>query len=364
MNFTAPIYQNARPTMLAVMQTAMQAAVLGLMGVALGISSTAHAQETARETTQVSARALMLPAPATRTFEQVETTGRYAMPIGPYLQDQVEMLMLNGAFSLEAWRLAGNAQPSHILMAEFSRQLADSGYEILYQCAEIQCGGFDFRFKINVIPEPFMHIDLGDYQFLAAHKPSADASKETGDTGDYVTLLVSRSPGAGFVQIARIGPPQPDGATDTALATVTSTMTDPNAGTTPGRGQSDAAIDVQLAQNGFAVLAGLEFETGSSDLGAGPFDSLRQLAGYLDTHPDATVALVGHSDAEGALAVNITLSKRRAASVRTRLIDLYDLPAAQLTAEGIGFLAPLGSNATDQGRTQNRRVEVVLTSTR
>ncbi len=313
--------------------------------------------------TQASAQALQLPTPATKTFEQLESVSSYVLPIGPFANDQVPFRTLSGSYSLETWRLGDNGQPSHLLMADLGRQLADSGYEIVYQCAEIQCGGFDFRFGINVVSEPHMHVDLGDYQFLAAYKPSEDASKSsTGDTSNYITLLVSRSPSAGFVQIARIGP---EGASQSGegagkdLATVTSTMSDPNI----TGALSDTAIATQLDENGFAVLSDLVFETGSSQLGTGPFDSLDQLATYLLAHPEYRVTLVGHSDADGPLATNITLSTHRAGSVRSRLIDLHALPADQLSAEGIGFLAPLGSNSTDEGRTQNRRVEVVLTST-
>lgn len=311
-------------------------------------------------------QALQLPAPATKTFEQVDANGSYAIPLGPFSDGQVAFRTLNGAFSMETWRLADNTQASHLLMADLGRQLADNGYDILYQCAEIQCGGFDFRFAINIIPEPQMHVDLGDFQYLAAFKPHEDANKGSGrngeNGGDYISLIVSRSPGAGFIQIARVGPPRGTEASDSAtrdVATVTSTMTDPAS----NRAASGAPIAEQLDKNGFAVLADLVFETGSSDLGVGPFDSLSQLAAYLDEHPESTVALVGHSDAKGSLHVNITLSENRANSVRTRMIDLHSLPSGQLTAKGVGFLAPLASNSTDEGRTQNRRVEVVLTST-
>lgn len=312
---------------------------------------------------QASGQALLLPTPATKTFEQAENVNSYALPTGPFTNGQVPFRTLSGSYSLETWHLAGNPQPSHLLMADLGRQLANAGYQILYQCAEIQCGGFDFRFGINVVSEPYMHVDLGDYQFLAAYKANEDAHKSRiEDSNQYITLLVSRSPGAGFVQITRIGPAgtgETAEDTGTNLATVTSTMSDPNIG--PALPNAD--ISEQLDKNGFAVLSDLVFQTGSSELGPGPFDSLDQLATYLLAHPEYSVALVGHSDADGSLVTNITLSKHRAGSVRDRLIDLHALPADQLSAEGVGFLAPLGSNSTEDGRTQNRRVEVVLTST-
>ena len=74
--------------------------------------------------------------------------------------------------------------------------------------------------------------------------------------------------------------------------------------------------------------------------------------------------MVGHTDAEGTLSGNLELSKKRAASVLERLVSAYRVPRAQLEAAGVGYLVPRASNLTEGGRDQNRRVEVVLTSTR
>jgi len=93
------------------------------------------------------------------------------------------------------------------------------------------------------------------------------------------------------------------------------------------------------------------------------FTSLTELADYLKANPEKRVALVGHTDAEGSLAGNISLSKRRAASVMDRLINDLGVNPGQLEAEGIGYLAPIASNQTDDGRTRNRRVEAILVST-
>jgi OOP family OmpA-OmpF porin len=70
--------------------------------------------------------------------------------------------------------------------------------------------------------------------------------------------------------------------------------------------------------------------------------------------------LVGHTDATGGLEINISVSRRRAASVVERLVAAYNVPRAQIAAEGVGYLAPRATNLTDAGRTANRRVEAVL----
>jgi OOP family OmpA-OmpF porin len=107
----------------------------------------------------------------------------------------------------------------------------------------------------------------------------------------------------------------------------------------------------------------LDFGTGAADLTEGRYESLAALADWLKANPDKTVALVGHTDASGGLDGNIVISKRRAESVRARLIAAYDIPPAQIEAQGVGYLSPIGSNLTEEGRQKNRRVEAILTST-
>ena len=91
--------------------------------------------------------------------------------------------------------------------------------------------------------------------------------------------------------------------------------------------------------------------------------SLQALAAFLRADPARRVTLVGHTDTVGALDRNIALSKRRAASVLERLVSAHGVPRAQIAAEGMGYLAPIASNLTPEGREANRRVEVVLLNT-
>jgi OOP family OmpA-OmpF porin len=87
---------------------------------------------------------------------------------------------------------------------------------------------------------------------------------------------------------------------------------------------------------------------------------LKELAAFFAKRNDIRLVLVGHTDSVGALDFNIALSKRRAASVRMRLLDVYGLDASRIEAEGNGYLAPIKSNLDSAGRSANRRVEVVV----
>ena len=94
------------------------------------------------------------------------------------------------------------------------------------------------------------------------------------------------------------------------------------------------------------------------------FASLAELADWLARTPDVAVAIVGHTDADGSLEGNIAISRRRAQAVVDRLVADYGVPAGQLTAAGMGYLAPVASNLTPDGRAANRRVEAVITGRR
>lgn len=291
---------------------------------------------------------LSLPASAELRAESVEPAGRYALPVAPWREDVgVQTERVSGSVTRQAWRIGGTGLTSFEILLDLRRQIVKEGYDIRFECSTQTCGGFDFRYGIEVIGAPEMHVDLGDFHFLAASRP--------GDIPDHVSLLVSRSPSAGFVQIVQVG----------ALA---ARPAEPLAST---KAEPGAALPAQLASEigpamediGRFVLADLVFDTGSAELGPGSFTSLQDLADYLNDNPRKRVALVGHTDAAGSLAGNISLSKRRAASVMTRLIEDFGVDQGQLEAEGVGYLAPIASNQTGDGRTMNRRVEAILVST-
>ena len=90
--------------------------------------------------------------------------------------------------------------------------------------------------------------------------------------------------------------------------------------------------------------------------------ALRNLARTLRAHPAMAVGVVGHTDALGSDAYNQNLSERRARAVSIAL-EQYDVPDERIVATGMGEMAPIASNATEDGRAQNRRVEISLKMT-
>ena len=295
------------------------------------------------------------PRGAERTMQRIAELDSHALPIGPWADGAMLTQRVEGRVEQTAWRVPGAAEAGTLaLISPLRAALLADGWQVLFECEALSCGGFDFRYSIDVLPEPDMHVDLGDFRFLSAER--------TGPGGpEAVSLLVSRSAEAGFVQVVSIGaappaapPPIPESQAAPAAAIV--------------RERADAVLQpsglaTALQANGSAVLEDLVFGSGSAELGRGPFATLATLADFLKQDPARRVVLVGHTDASGGLAGNTALSRARAASVRERLIDEYAVPGTQITAEGVGYLAPRASNQTQEGRARNRRVEVILTST-
>jgi outer membrane protein OmpA-like peptidoglycan-associated protein len=86
---------------------------------------------------------------------------------------------------------------------------------------------------------------------------------------------------------------------------------------------------------------------------------LDEVAQTLNQYPSTYIDVVGHADSTGADAYNQALSERRANSVAGYLVQQRVTPARVYVA-GLGETAPVASNATPEGRTQNRRVEIIL----
>lgn len=111
------------------------------------------------------------------------------------------------------------------------------------------------------------------------------------------------------------------------------------------------------------VLQGkiVEFEVGSAVLTPAGKSVLDELVPVLRALQGQRVQVVGHTDASGARAANVALSRARAEAVRRYLVE-QQVPAALITASGLGPDQPLVANDTPENRARNRRIEVRVTS--
>lgn len=121
---------------------------------------------------------------------------------------------------------------------------------------------------------------------------------------------------------------------------------------------ADALAD-SLERDGKVTLEGIYFDTGRDTLRAESYPALAQVGLLLRDQPGLSLMVVGHTDSTGSADANIRLSQRRAERVRDALVTRYGVSPARLTAQGVGAATPVASNDTEQGRQQNRRVELV-----
>jgi OOP family OmpA-OmpF porin len=116
-----------------------------------------------------------------------------------------------------------------------------------------------------------------------------------------------------------------------------------------------------LQSSGKIALYGIYFDTGKADIKAAESKTqLDEMAKLLKSQPALKVYIVGHTDNQGNLDANQTLSQQRAQAVVSALSKQYQIPAARLASKGVASLAPVASNADEAGRAKNRRVELVV----
>ena len=120
-----------------------------------------------------------------------------------------------------------------------------------------------------------------------------------------------------------------------------------------------AALTKGLAASGHTIVNGILFDTGKADVKPESSAALDEVVKALKQDPKLKVFVVGHTDNVGAVSANLDLSKRRAAAVVQILTTKYAVSADRLQSFGNGPYAPIATNDSEAGRTQNRRVELV-----
>lgn len=113
-------------------------------------------------------------------------------------------------------------------------------------------------------------------------------------------------------------------------------------------------IVVEFSSN---VLFGLN----KADVTLDASQTLDKLVTVLNKYPDTNLEIQGHTDSTGTAEYNQGLSERRAGSVASYLRS-HGIASSRITTRGYGKNAPKYSNATEEGRAGNRRVEFLITA--
>ncbi|GGE88379.1 Outer membrane protein OmpA [Chishuiella changwenlii] len=103
------------------------------------------------------------------------------------------------------------------------------------------------------------------------------------------------------------------------------------------------------------------FDYNASSLTSTAKTNLDKLIEVFKEYPDTNLLIVGHTDNKGSQSYNLPLSQKRAQSVKDYLVS-KGVSSSRLTSQGKGLEEPIADNNTDQGRAQNRRVEIAITA--
>jgi OOP family OmpA-OmpF porin len=118
-------------------------------------------------------------------------------------------------------------------------------------------------------------------------------------------------------------------------------------------------IKEKIQLEGKIAIYGIYFDVGKSEIKPESQESLEQIALFLKDNLEINCWVVGHTDSDGSFETNSKLSLDRANAVTSNLQLNYSISHERLFAEGVGPLAPISSNDSEEGKSLNRRVELV-----
>lgn len=127
------------------------------------------------------------------------------------------------------------------------------------------------------------------------------------------------------------------------------------------RSMQGTGVEVQRQGDVIQLImpGNITFATDSADIASSFYAPLNNLASSFRQYQQNSIEIVGHTDSTGSHAYNMSLSQRRAQSVANYLAA-QGVDQTRLSTRGMGPDQPLASNASAEGRAQNRRVEVTL----
>jgi OmpA-OmpF porin, OOP family len=119
------------------------------------------------------------------------------------------------------------------------------------------------------------------------------------------------------------------------------------------------ALRAGIREAGHAAVYGINFDADTAALRPGADAAISEIATLLKQDGTLKLFVVGHTANVGDVAAGLRLSAERAAAVVKKLVDTYGIDAARLSPFGAGPYCPVATNLSEDGRAQNRRVELV-----
>lgn len=230
------------------------------------------------------------------------------------------------------------------IFRNYEQALKEKDFEIIAQ----KNGGVDEDFKSSL----YYGID-----FKSASETHFEGVWADKESGRYLAAKLSRAEGDVYISLFTAkhgfyGGKWPDGqpAVFQVIIEETDLQTDLI---------SIEGVMQDINSKGKAAIYGIHFDVDSAKIKEESKSAIEKIADLLNQNPDLKLHVVGHTDSTGDLKYNIDLSEKRAKSLVEFLVNNYSIDENRLNSFGVGPLAPKATNETENGREQNRRVELV-----
>jgi OOP family OmpA-OmpF porin len=270
-----------------------------------------------------------------------------------------EKKTLEGAHTRLVYLMPENVSPLEVVR-NYQDEIKNKGGEILYECREEECGGDPGRGseggggKMSLamylrpneqIKDPlFSNGRCAQATYISGQRYTAGVLSATGSHVSVLSYTVKASSscrafnGRTVAVVDIVEPKQREQKMVTVKA---------------------EEMAQKISTTGSIALYGIYFDFNKADIKPESQPTLEQIAKLLHDDPELKLLVVGHTDNVGSFPFNMDLSQRRANAVVNALATQYDIDRNRLTAAGVSFACPVASNKSDEGRAQNRRVELV-----
>jgi OOP family OmpA-OmpF porin len=258
----------------------------------------------------------------------------FALPLGPVVDENkiTKSQPLEGKITRIVY-VAPAGRTVLEVFRNYQAALKSAGFQTLFTCGPQGCG--------STIANAYANSgDNADYwgPEHGIHYISAKLARPEGDV--YVSLLIDDQ--------------GPDSRANIELYVIEVKPMESNLITV-----NAASLANDINRTGHASVYGIYFDTAKADIKPESDATLTEIAKLLQGDSTLKLYVVGHTDNQGALDMNMDLSRRRAQAVLAALTTKYAVPASSLKAYGCGPYSPVASNDSEDGRAKNRRVELV-----
>ncbi len=238
------------------------------------------------------------------------------------------------------------------IFRSYENALKNAEFEILFSGSRDELGR---RFGQAVYSKDIFEAGLAGGFAARGRLPGYLASQ--GDHQRYLAAKLSRPEGDVYVSVfTSISPHKPEPAIQVEVVEVQPMEEDL---VTTDLVTASELLE-EIGRTGKVLVYGIYFATGSYQIEVESEPTLQEIALFLEENLAINLYVTGHTDDTGDYDFNVNLSKQRAQAVVDWLISSnFGIPSERLYPVGVGPVAPVASNETEAGRSQNRRVELV-----